>query len=68
VCPLALPGVEAYVVMVASGRQESRSWQAVVRTVYGDVEAKHIAVEARRPLEVSDAQVHVPDAHRRVKL
>jgi hypothetical protein len=53
------------VVVVASGREVD---VFVVRTVDGDVEAKHIAVEARRSIEVGDAQVHVADAHRRVKL
>src|SRR5215204_732466 len=60
---LAVAGVEAYVVMVASCRQES-----VVRTVDGHLEAKHVAVEVSRPIEVSDTQMHVPDAHLRVKL
>jgi hypothetical protein len=65
---LTLPRIQAYVVMVAPGGQESRSWQADVGTVDGDVEAKHLAVEGSRPLRVAYAQMHVPDAHRRVKL
>jgi hypothetical protein len=63
VSPLAVPGVEAYVVMVASCRQES-----VIRTVDSDVEAKHVAVEGSRPIKVGDAQMHVSDAHLQVKL
>src|SRR5215208_7617235 len=62
---LAVPRVQGYVVMVASGREED---VFVVRTVGGDAEAKHIAVEARRFIEVGYAQVHVADTHRRVKL
>ena len=65
---LALPDVQAYMVMVVSGGEESRSWQTDVGTVDGDVEAQHVAVEGSRPLEVGHAQMHVPDAHRRVKL
>jgi hypothetical protein len=68
VCPLALPRVQPDVVMVASGGKDSRSRQADVATVDGDVEAQHVTVEGGRPIEVGDAQVHVPDAHRRVKL
>ncbi len=63
--PLALPRVQAYVVMVAPGGQEN---MVSVATVDGDVEARHVTVEGSRPLQVADAQVHVPDAHRRVKL
>jgi hypothetical protein len=65
--PLHVPGVQAYV-MVVPGGKKSRSWQAEVGTVGGHLEAKHVAVEARGPIEVGDAQVHVADAHRRVKL
>jgi hypothetical protein len=54
--------------MVASGGQESCSWQADVGTVDGDVEAKHVSVEGGRPIEVADAQMHVSDVHRRVKV
>jgi hypothetical protein len=68
VCPLALPDVESYVVMVVPCGKEGCSWQAKVGTVGGYLKAKHVAVEARGSLEVSDAQMHVPDAHRRVKL
>lgn len=49
--------------MVAPGGQES-----VVATVDGHVEAKHVPVEGSRPLQVAYAQMHAPDAHRRVKL
>jgi hypothetical protein len=70
VCPSGggVPRVQAYVVMVASGGQESCSWQADVGTVDGDVEAKHVPVEGGRPIEVADAQMHVSDVHRRVKV
>jgi hypothetical protein len=55
-------------VMVVPCGKEGCSWQAKVGTVGGYLKAKHVAVEARGPLEVSDAQMHVPDAHRRVKV
>jgi hypothetical protein len=63
-----VPGVKAYVVVVVPGGKEGRSWSGEVGTVGGHLEAKHIAVEAPRSIEIGDAQVHVPDAHRRVKL
>ncbi len=65
---LALPRIQAYVVMVASGGEESCSWQTEVATLHDDVEAQHVLVEGSRTLQVADAQVHVSDAHRRVKL
>ncbi len=67
--PLALPRVQAYVVVVVvPGGKKGCSWQTEVRTVGGHLEAKHLAVEACGPIEVGNAQVHVPDAHRRGKL
>jgi hypothetical protein len=66
--PLAVPGVQAYMVMVVSCDKKRCSWQAEVCPVGGQLEAKHVAVEAHRSIEVSDAQMHVSDAHRRVKL
>ena len=66
--PLAVPGVEAYMVMVVPCGKKRCSWQAEVGSVGGYLEAKHVAVETRGSIEVSDAQMHVSDAHRRVKL
>src|SRR3954447_12840387 len=51
---LALPGVEADVVVVAAGRDEHGRGQ-----LGHDVEAEALAVEARRGLEVADVQVDV---------
>jgi hypothetical protein len=53
---LTLSRVQTYVVMVAPGGQESRSWQADVGTVDGDVEAQHVPVEGGCPIEVGDTQ------------
>jgi hypothetical protein len=66
--PLAVPGIQAYMVMVVPCGKKGCSWQAEVRSVGGQLEAKHVAVEAQCSIEVSDAQMHVSDAHRRVKL
>jgi hypothetical protein len=66
--PLTVPGVQAYMVMVVPCGKKRCSWQAEVGSVGGQLEAKHVAVEAHRSIEVSDAQMHVSDAHRRVKL
>jgi hypothetical protein len=63
-----VPDVQPYVVVVVPGGKKVCSWQAEVGTVGGQLEAKHVAVEARRPLEICDAQVDVADAHRQVKL
>jgi hypothetical protein len=75
VCPsgggcatLAVPRVQTYVVVVIPGGKKGGSRQAEVGTVCGHLEAEHVAVEPRGPLEVGDAQVHVADAHRRVQL
>ena len=66
--PLTVPDVQAYMVMVVPCGKKRCSWQAEVGSVGGQLEAKHVAVEAHRSIEVSDAQMHVSDAHRRVKL
>ena len=66
--PLAVPGVQAYLVMVVPCGKKRCSWQAEVGPVGGQLKAKHVAVEAQRSIEVGDAQMHVSDAHRRVKL
>ena len=64
---LALPGVQAYVV-VTPRREEGRTRQAEVGAVGRDIEAQHVAVEGGRAIEVGDAQVDVSDAYVRVRL
>lgn len=49
---LALPGVQAYVV-VASRRAECRAWYAEVGTVGRDDEAQHLAVEGGRAVSAT---------------
>src|SRR3712207_838520 len=65
---LARPGVQADVVVVASGGQKRRPGQAKVRSVGDNVEAQHVVVEGRSAIEIGDAQVDVSDADVRVKL
>jgi hypothetical protein len=66
--PLAVPRVQAYMVMVVPCGKKRCSWQAEVGSVGGQLEDKHVAVEAQCSIEISNAQMHVSDAHRRVKL
>ena len=53
----ALPGVEADVVVVASGGQKRR----LVAELLLQLEAEHAGVEGDRPVEVGDLEVDMPD-------
>ena len=59
---LALPGIEADVVVVVAGGDE-RGVPAVARL---ELEAEHAAIEGERPLDVGDLEVGVADADARV--
>jgi hypothetical protein len=59
----ALPRVQADVVVVVARREEHRV-QADLTRVGGHAEAERVAIERERAVQVGDAQVHVPDAHR----
>src|SRR5207249_11754803 len=54
----ALPGVEADVMVVATGREERGVGSVALR----ELEAQHAAVEGEGPLEVRDLQVNMTDA------
>jgi hypothetical protein len=54
---LALPGVEADVVVIAAGRDERR---AVAHPLH-QLEAEHVAIEAERAVEIGDLEMDMPD-------
>lgn len=60
--PLALPGVQAEVMVVPSRRDE----RGLCAVPLGQLEAKDAAVEPQRPLQVGDLQMDVADLHLRV--
>lgn len=59
-CALALPGVERDVVVIVAGRDKRGAAGALLQR-----EAQNPAVEAERPVEVGDIQMHVPEVRRR---
>jgi hypothetical protein len=61
----AVERVEADVVVVVAGGEQDHVDPGRAR-VGGHTEAKRVAVERERAVEIGDAQVHVPDAHGRM--
>src|SRR5439155_9700287 len=53
----ALPGIERDVMMIAAGRYERGRIAAALR----ELEAEHAAIEAQRPFEIRDLQMHMAD-------
>jgi hypothetical protein len=65
--PLAFPGVQGDVVMVAASRQPDSLDTDLLGAVENDVEAQDVAVKVCGSLEVSDFQMHVADTDLRME-